>query len=288
MSSITIQRFVLLLLICSCLLPSLVQSFAPFKWNKLKKQQSGPTALDLSAYINKTVLVIAAHPDDIETCAGGTVALLTAQASRVHYIITTNGDKGYSKDRNMTSERLAVIRFNEQMNAAANLSVTSVHMLDYEDGLLDMIPESDIRLRLVALIRQIRPDLVLTWSPYYSFNLFQFGLEHADHRTTGLRVIDAVYPAARDYLAFPQLLEQGLQPHVVPLVLLFGFNEFDYYVDISSVLKQKVSALSCHVSQYSDINVLTESVVQQAEYVASVAMKSELLYAEGFVAVKQL
>src|SRR6266700_8342851 len=80
------------------------------------------------------ILVIIAHPDDAESYCGGTIARLTAEGREVHYLVVTRGDRG-SDDPDMTSERLASIREQEQRQAAAVLGVQTVTFLEsYHDG----------------------------------------------------------------------------------------------------------------------------------------------------------
>jgi len=80
----------------------------------------------------KRALVVFAHPDDAETICGGLVATLIAQGTEVTYVVATNGDKGWSKNYNMTSAELAVIRQQEQLNAAAVMGVSNVTFLGNE------------------------------------------------------------------------------------------------------------------------------------------------------------
>jgi LmbE family N-acetylglucosaminyl deacetylase len=74
--------------------------------------------LNITAWVGKTVMMIAAHPDDIEATAGGTIAQLTAQGTRVVYVIMTNGDKGCTTGSiynctGITAEQIAYIRHGE-------------------------------------------------------------------------------------------------------------------------------------------------------------------------------
>jgi len=165
-----------------------------------------PTAINLTQYIGQTVLIVGAHPDDIESTSGGTVALLTAQGTNVVYVLTTNGDKGWSKDTSMTSEMVAVTRYNEQLAAAAVLKVSTVQMLDFEDGFLNNAPETTVRERVVAAIRQYKPVAVFTWSPVTAFDMYQGGMEHPDHRTT----------TDRDGFGLPQCQRLSVVPAPVP------------------------------------------------------------------------
>src|SRR2546428_4895388 len=134
------------------------------------------------------VLVIAAHPDDPEFLAGGTVARLAKEGCEIAYVVVTNGNKG-SSDRNITSEQLIPIREDEQRRAARVLAVRSVEFLGYEDGELE--DTRDLRRDISREIRRWRPDLIITLNPYRAYNNFPGW--HRDHRTTARHVLDCRY-----------------------------------------------------------------------------------------------
>lgn len=190
------------------------------------------------------VLVIAAHPDDAEFGAGGTVAAWTGQGRRVAYVICTNGDKGTS-DLDMAPERLAEIREAEQRDAAAVLGVREVVFLRHPDQGLEDTPA--FRKEIVRAIRAYRPRTVATSDPYRRY------ISHRDHRITGQVVLDAVYPFARDPLSYPDLLKEGLGPHKVQELLFWGADDVNYRSDITATFDRKVAALRCHASQMVQI-----------------------------------
>lgn len=186
------------------------------------------------------VMVVSPHPDDAEIGAGGTIASWVKQGREVILVVCTNGNKG-SSDPNMTSEVLPRIRRKEQMEAAKILGISEVIFLDYPDGYLEDTPE--FRGELVRQIRKHRPDVVMTTDPYRKY------LWHRDHRITGIVTLDAIYPYARDRLCYPEQIAEGLEPHRVKEVYLWGSEEPDTYIDISETFDTKMAALSCHVSQ---------------------------------------
>ncbi len=141
-------------------------------------------------------MIIAPHPDDPEFGIGGTVAGWIREGRRVIYIILTNGNKG-SDDPEITTEQLAEIRINEQKQAALTLGVSEVVFLGHDDQSLEDTP--DFRKEVVKVIRTYRPHTVATPDPYRKY------VWHRDHRITGQVVLDAVYPLARDRLAYPDL-----------------------------------------------------------------------------------
>ena len=189
------------------------------------------------------VMVITPHSDDAEYGVAGTVARWVAEGRNVIYVVCTNGDKGTS-DANMKPDELARIREQEQLAAAKLLGVREVIFLRYPDQALEDTPE--FRKELVRLIRMYRPETVVTADPYRRY------IWHRDHRITGQVVLDAVFPYARDFLAYPDLLEQGLQPHKVREVLLWASEDANYRSDITDTFNIKIAALRCHKSQVGD------------------------------------
>jgi len=186
------------------------------------------------------VMVVSPHPDDAEIGAGGTIASWVRQGREVIYVVCTNGDKG-SSDPNMTSETLSQIRQQEQREAAKILGVSKVIFLGYPDGGLEDTPA--FRGELVRLIREHRPDVVLTTDPYRRY------LWHRDHRIAGIATLDAIFPYARDRLSYPEQIAEGLTPHRVREVYFWGSEEPDTFIDVEETFSLKLTALNCHVSQ---------------------------------------
>lgn len=189
------------------------------------------------------VMVVTPHPDDAEFGVAGTVARWTGEGKDVIYVVCTNGDKGTS-DINMKPDVLASIREQEQLAAARLLGVREVIFLRHPDQGLEDTPE--FRKEIVRLIRIYQPETVVTAAPYRGY------IWHRDHRITSRVTLDAVFPYARDVLAYPDLLEQGLQPHKVREVLLWGSEDANYRSNITDTFDIKIAALRCHKSQISD------------------------------------
>lgn len=190
------------------------------------------------------LMVITAHPDDAEFGAAGTVALWTREGKKAVYVVCTNGDKGTS-DRSLTPEDLVRIRQREQRAACQALGVEDVVFLGYEDQTLEDTP--GFRKDLVEQIRIFKPHTVITLDPYRRY------LWHRDHRIVGQVVMDAVFPFARDHMAYPDFLEKGLEPHKVAQILFFGTEDINYYSDIKTTFDQKLQALTCHASQVKEL-----------------------------------
>ena len=199
---------------------------------------------------NGRVMFVAAHPDDPEFLAGGTIARLAKEGREITYLIATNGNKG-SNDRGVTSERLAPIRAEEQRRAARVLGVERVEFLGYEDG--EVEDTRDLRRDVTRQIRRWRPELIITLNPHRTYDNFPGW--HRDHRTTGRVVLDCVYPLARDHLSFPELLPE-YEPHNVREVYLIQWEHPRLVIDITDTMELKLEAIRCHASQVGDFKAV--------------------------------
>ena len=185
-------------------------------------------------------LVVTPHPDDAEGGAGGTIARWTAEGRKGVLVLCTNGDKGTS-DRSISPASLAKIREKEQRHAAEAMGISEVVCLGFPDqGLEDC---SEFREKLVRQIRIHRPQTVITVDPDRPY------IRHRDHYMCGRVTLDAVFPYARDHLAYPEHLEEGLEPHKVSEVYLFRSETPDTFLDITDTFDAKMEALYRHVSQ---------------------------------------
>jgi len=187
------------------------------------------------------VMVVTPHPDDAEFGVAGSVVHWARAGKDVIYVVCTNGDKGTS-DINLKPAELAQIREQEQLAAAKLLGVREVVFLRHEDQSLEDTPE--FRKEIVRLIRMYRPETIVTADPYRRY------IWHRDHRIVGQVVLDAVFPYARDLFAYPDMLEEGLQPHKVKEVLLWAsLEDINYRLDVTDTFDIKLAALRCHESQ---------------------------------------
>lgn len=188
------------------------------------------------------VMVVSPHPDDAEFGAAGSVAKWSREGKNVVYLICTNGDKG-SEDPNVDPTELAKTREKEQRKAADILGVKEIIFLRYPDQNLEDSPE--FRKDIVRQIRIFKPETVVSVEPYPSRRY----LWHRDHRIAGRVVLDAIFPYARDYLSYPDLLEEGLQPHKVKEILLYGTEDPNYQLEITNTFQLKLDALRAHETQ---------------------------------------
>ncbi len=218
------------------------------------------------------MLVIMPHPDDAEIGMGGTIAKTIKQGNRVVYIVVTSGEKG-TEDITVTSEKIINTREYEQRAAASILGVSEVHFLHFPDGLLE--DNYGFRLAVTREIRRFRPKIIATTDPYRRY------IWHRDHRITGQVVADAVYPFARNYPAFPELIGEQLEPHTVREMLFWGSDEPNYYVDITDTFQLKIRALKCHQTQLGsdETNRIENWARQRAQNMAS---KQDFELAEAF------
>ncbi len=196
-------------------------------------------------------LVVVAHPDDIDFGAAGTVATWVEEGIEVTYCLVTDGDAGGFDDT--PRELMASLRRAEQTAAAAVVGVADLRFLGYPDG--QVYPTYELRRDLSRVIRQVRPQRLLTQSPERAWD--RIGASHPDHRATGVAAVDAVYPDARNPFAHPQLrAEEGLGAWTVHDLWLMGSPTADHYVDVTDTFERKVAALREHVSQTAHMDDL--------------------------------
>jgi LmbE family N-acetylglucosaminyl deacetylase len=192
-------------------------------------------------------LVVTAHPDDVDFGAAGTVANLTDAGVLVTYCLVTDGQAG-GHDQSIARTTMAAIRREEQTKAAAEVGVTDLCFLGYCDGAVEF--DMELRHGLTRVIRQVRPQVVITQSPH--INLASVYGSHADHVATGQGVWAAVYPDARNPFAFPELLTSGFEPWSVAEIWIMNHEKAETVVDITNQVERKMRALRCHVSQHLD------------------------------------
>jgi LmbE family N-acetylglucosaminyl deacetylase len=190
------------------------------------------------------VLVITAHPDDVDYGASGTVATWTRAGIEVRYVIATSGDAG-GFDDDFPRAEMAALREREQRDAAAAVGVTEVTFLHYPDG--QLYPTLELRRDLSREIRRFKPQRVLTQSP--EINWERIYASHPDHRATGEAALNAVYPDARNPYTFPELREAGFEAWTVPELWMMAGTQPNHYVDVTDTLDAKIAALRAHKSQ---------------------------------------
>jgi LmbE family N-acetylglucosaminyl deacetylase len=204
----------------------------------------------------KNILVVLAHPDDPEFFCGATLAKWARAGHRITYILLTCGDKGFNPttDPEMTPDKLCSIRHEEQYAAAKVIGAESVHIMDHPDGYL--VPDLDLRREVVREIRRHKPDILVTCDPQ---NLFaMYGINHPDHRAAGQVVLDAVFPAAGNPVYFPELLEEGFQPHMPKEIWCSLTSQPNTIMDVTETWDVKLQAILQHKTQVQDVERLKE------------------------------
>lgn len=219
-------------------------------------------------------MFIYAHPDDIEFGVAGTAALWAKHGAEVIYVVITDGNVG-SHEPDMTVEKLAEIRRAEQ-TAAAEVAGASCIFLGYHDGLLQ--PTMELRQKLVRLIRQHKPNVVVCGDPTIYFSGDGTRINHPDHRAAAQAAIDAVFPAAEMRLIYSELEDEGILPHKVNYVYISYGRDPNYYIDISETIETKMEALRQHVSQLGD----WDPEERLKEWSSGTGKKVGFKYAEAF------
>ena len=228
-------------------------------------------------YTPKIAMTIQAHPDDQEFSVGGTLARWARAGCEIISVIITSGDSGSNdpaKDGNHKQE-LAELREKEQLAANAVLGIKETVFMRYPDGELE--PTIQLRKDLTRLIRQYRPDTVLTGNPEAWFYGSEY-VNHPDHRAAAQAACTAVFPSAGSRLMFTDLLAAGYEPHEVKRLYVHGTDKSDTWVDITDTLDVKITALQQHVSQ-----VPVEEVGKwMTEWAEEEAKEKGMKYAERY------
>jgi LmbE family N-acetylglucosaminyl deacetylase len=223
------------------------------------------------------ILVITAHPDDVDFGAAGSVARWVGEGHDVSYCIVTDGDAG-GFDPAVPRTEIPSIRRAEQLAAAKTVGVEDVHFLGYPDGRLTVSIE--LRRDISRVIRRVRPERVVSPSPERNFA--RIYASHPDHLAAGEAALCAVYPDARNPFAHPELAAEGLEAHSVTEVWMMAAPEPDVFVDITDHFEVKLSALLCHESQITDPPAIDGLLREWAAGVARAAGLPEGRLAEGF------
>jgi LmbE family N-acetylglucosaminyl deacetylase len=224
------------------------------------------------------ILVVTAHPDDVDFAAAGSVATWTAQGVDVSYCIVTDGEAGGS-DASVPRDEMAAIRRAEQTAAAECVGVTDLKFLGYPDGRVQ--PTIELRRDISRVIRQVRPQRVVGQSPQRNYQ--RIYASHPDHLAAGEATLCAVYPDARNLFAHRELLsDEGLEPWTVPEVWMMVGADVNEYVDTTEVIDRKVKALLCHTSQIADADAMDNLIRQWGAGIAKGGGLPEGSYAEAF------
>lgn len=245
---------------------------------------------------DKIIVVFGAHPDDPDFGSGASVARYVREGALAYYVVCTDGGRG-SRQQQVAQAELIQKRHQEQKSAADKIGVKEIIFLNHEDGTLDA--DMHFKEEVVKIIRRLKPDIVITHDPAWFYiadagaafadktsssgerveTRYSF-VNHSDHRQTGIAVLDAVYPLARDLSSFPLHAEEGLTPHKVTELYLTNFTNPNFYVDVTDTLQTKIEAILEHKSQIDDPKWTTEVITTRA---SELGEKAGFKYAEGFI-----
>lgn len=227
----------------------------------------------------RTILVVVAHPDDVELTCAGAVVRWTREGARAVLVVATDGARG-GKHHGTDAAAMARERRAEQQEAAQVMGFEDLITLGFPDGDL----ENDTRLRgaLVEQIRRVRPDTAIILDPL-TVIYRNYYVNHRDHRMLGMAMLDALYPEASNAGYFPEQLERGLDIHKVPELLLTNTEQPNYWVDVSDTLDTRFEALRCHRSQIRLWPENGELVIrQQRELTEVLGLEHGVRYVEEF------
>jgi LmbE family N-acetylglucosaminyl deacetylase len=227
------------------------------------------------------VLVVVAHPDDVDFGASGTIAGWTQAGIEVSYCLVTDGQAGGFEPTRDRAEMPAVRRA-EQTTAAGHVGVQDLHFLGYQDGQVE--PTLDLIRDIVRVIRKVRPQRLVTSSP--ERNWARLPASHPDHMAAGEATTRAFFPAAGNPYAFPELIGEGLEAWTVRELWLQAHHENNHYVDITDHFDAKVKAILSHVSQHPDPGNLPDRIKAWNAQNAAAAGFPEGRLAEGFAVIR--
>ena len=225
-------------------------------------------------YIPSSVMVVVAHPDDIEFSCAGTLARWAKNGTLVSYVLCTSGEVGIA-EAGMTKEKATSIREAEQRVAAQIVGAEEVVFLREPDGLLQ--PTLELRKKIVREIRRFKPEVVICGDPTIVWAGEDY-INHPDHRAAATAALDAIFPAAGQPNLFQELEAEGLTAHKPRKVYVTGWNQTDLYINITETIDVKVAALRAHRSQMGD----WDPEPRIKEWASERARGKEMAYAESF------
>lgn len=229
-------------------------------------------------YVVERVLVVVAHPDDLDFGAGGTIATWTDEGLDVSYCVVTDGDAG-GFDPDVPRSEIGGIRQAEQRAAAKELGVEDVVFLGYPDG--QLVVSLDLRRDISRVIRQKRPHRVVLQSPERNWE--RIYASHPDHLAAGEAALCAVYPDARNPFTHLELAAEGLEAWTVGEVWVMSTGaSANRYVDVTDVFDRKVAALRAHASQTEHMEDLEGMLRMWLSFNAKAAGLAEGRLAEAF------
>ena len=197
----------------------------------------------------KTILVLTPHPDDEAFSSAGTLAKLADNGNKIYIVIFTSDNAG-SQDPDMTKERLAQIRKQEEEDASAVLGIPkeNITWFGYDDGMLEYVDQREITKRIAREIRRYRPDALFAIDPGVPYQQWH----KSDHRIASVVGADAIR-AARWPLYFTELADEGFAAYDLPVCFFYYSAQPNYTVDVTDLAERRCEALAAHTSQFGSL-----------------------------------
>lgn len=200
-------------------------------------------------WTDRTILLIGAHPDD-DAQSHGTLAMLQDNGNDVYVLLLTTGNVG-TKDPDMSRERLAKIRYQEEVDALAELGIPEENYINlgYTDGMLEFADREEVVKRLVYWIRKLKPTTLMAFDPGWGYQKWH----KTDHRSAAYLAADAARAAEWRLLFQGQITQEGLEAHLITDYLFYSEPEeaTNTWVNIADYAENKVQSRSKYISQYT-------------------------------------
>ncbi len=188
------------------------------------------------------LMVVAAHPDDLETICGGTILKLTQRGVKVFSVNCTLGDIGTQQPES-TRSALATTRLTETEAAARILGLEQTYNLGHHDG--ELVANLELRAQIARLYRITQADTLWTFDPFWT------GQIHPDHRAAGQAALDAYMPSKMPLYRPEQLNEPGACLGCLERVFFFATaRDPEIVVDVTGLYDTKLAACMAHRSQF--------------------------------------
>ena len=188
------------------------------------------------------LLCVQPHPDDMDITAGGTIARLAENGTEVIYLTVTDGSVGFSSTEIPGAKQRSDKRKREQKNAGKILGVKEYHWLDYPDaGDWSMY---DARNAIVEVIREIKPDFVMTVDPWLAYEA------HQDHVKCGLAASEALVLFNLPFINSDKQVDEAFEAHEIEGVAFCATAKPNTVVDVGDYRDDKFKAIAEHKSQF--------------------------------------
>jgi LmbE family N-acetylglucosaminyl deacetylase len=219
----------------------------------------------------RRLLCITAHPDDEAGAFGGSLALYSAKGVETHVVCLTPGQAARNRGGLVDDAELAARRRKEFAASCKVLGVTNGEVLDYADGGLERVEVNAVVPLLVERIRQIQPQVIITFGPEGALTA------HNDHSMASVFATLAYHWAGRSN-RYTEQLNNGLHPHrtqklyystagfTLPERQPVALPPQTACIDITDYLETKLRAFKAHTTQAPLVPVLEGTLRQRGNY----------------------